>query len=220
MSSFLKSPAFQAFLARLLAGYMRGVLRLQFGLKVVGREHLLTLAQDEPVIAAFWHETLPFMPVLWREARKAGMKRPAVVLASRHRDGQLIGNIARAFGVGLVSGSSSNGGAAGLHELVRLVNSGTNVALTPDGPRGPARRAAAGVAALAGLTGAVVLPCAAATSRFITLKKSWDGMRIPLPFGRVVLVCGTPLHVERETWRAALPLIEAALNDARERAAP
>lgn len=220
MSSFLKSITFQAFLVRLLAGYMRVVLRLQFGLKIVGPENLSVLAQDRPVIAAFWHETLPAMPVLWREACKAGTKRPAVVLASRHRDGQLIGNIARAFGVGLVSGSSSSGGAAGLHELVRLVNGGTNVALTPDGPRGPARRAAAGVAALAGLTGAVVLPCAAATSRFITLKKSWDGMRIPLPFGRVVLVCGAPLRVPRENWRAALPFIEAALDDASAQAAP
>ncbi|MDE1896932.1 MAG: DUF374 domain-containing protein [Rhodospirillales bacterium] len=220
MSSFLKSPAFQAFLARLLAGYLRWVLRLQFGLRVVGRDNLAILAEDKPVITAFWHETLPAMPVFWREAHKAGMKRPAVVLASRHRDGQLIGNIAREFGVGLVSGSSSKGGAAGLHELVRLMNSGTNVGLTPDGPRGPARRAAAGVAALAGLTGAAVLPCAAATSRFITLKKSWDNMRIPLPFGRVVLVCGAPLLVPREDWRAALPMIEAALDDARARAVP
>ncbi|MDE2319022.1 MAG: DUF374 domain-containing protein [Rhodospirillales bacterium] len=199
---------------------MRWVLRLQFGLRVVGRENLTVLAENKPVIAAFWHETLPTMPVLWREANKAGTKRPAVVLASRHRDGQLIGNIARAFGVGLVSGSSSNGGAAGMHELVRLLNSGTNVALTPDGPRGPARQAAAGVAALAGLTGAVVLPCSAATSRFIILRKSWDSMRIPLPFGRVVLVCGAPLHVKRENWRAALPMIEAALNDARAQAVP
>lgn len=220
MSSLLKSNTAQALLARILAGYIRGVLRLQFGLKVLGGENLAVLAQDKPVIAAFWHETLPTIPVLWREAGKAGIKRPAVVLASRHRDGQLIGNISREFGVGVVSASSSNGGAAGMHELVRLINSGTNVALTPDGPRGPARQAAAGVAALAGLTGAEIMPCAAATSRFITLKNSWDGMRIPLPFGRLVLVCGAPIHVPREGWRDALPQIEAALNDASTRAVP
>ncbi|MBU6418427.1 MAG: lysophospholipid acyltransferase family protein [Proteobacteria bacterium] len=221
MKSVLKSKPAQAALARLLAWYIRAVLRLQFGLRVMGREHLSALAADnKPVIAAFWHEMLPTMPGLWREARKAGIQRPAVVFASRHRDGQLIGNIMRAFGLGLVSGSSSNGGAAGLHELVRLINSGSNVVLTPDGPRGPARCAAPGVAALAGLSGAVVLPCGAATSRFIALKNSWDGMRIPLPFGRLVLVCGAPIHVPRESWRAALPEIEAALNDASRRAVP
>ena len=218
MKSLLKSTVVQVSLARLLAWYVRGVLRLQFGCRIVGRENLVVLSQDRPVIAAFWHETLPTIPALWREAQKAGMKRPAAVLASRHRDGQLIGEVARAFGVGVVSGSSSNGGAAGLQELVRLINGGTNVGITPDGPRGPARRAAAGVAALAGLTGAEVLPCAAATSRFITLRKSWDGMRIPLPFGRLVLACGAPIHVPQQNWRLALPEIEAALRDAMEQA--
>lgn len=206
-------------LARLLAWYIHAALRLQFGIRVEGRENLRFALGEKALIAAFWHETLPTMPALWRVARKAGMTRPAVVLASRHRDGQLIGNIMRNFGLGLVSGSSSNGGAAGMQELVRTIKSGTNVVITPDGPRGPARRAAAGVAALAGLTGASILPCSARTSRCITLN-SWDSMRIPLPFGRLVVVCGAPVTVERENWRAALPRIEAALNDALARAVP
>jgi lysophospholipid acyltransferase (LPLAT)-like uncharacterized protein len=220
VSSILKSKPAQVVLARLLACYLCVTLRLQFGIRIEGREHLAGLAESQAVIAAFWHEMLPTMPVLWREARNAGMKRPAVGLASRHRDGQLIGNIIRALGMGLVSGSSSNGGVAGMQELVRMLKGGTSVIITPDGPRGPARHAAAGVAALAGLTGARIIPCAAATSRFLTLRKSWDHMRIPLPFGRLVLVCGAPLNVAREDWRAALPQIEAALNDALVRAAP
>jgi lysophospholipid acyltransferase (LPLAT)-like uncharacterized protein len=210
----------QAFLARLLAWYIRAALRLQFGFRIEGRENLHLFSGEAPMIAAFWHETLPTMPVLWREARKAGMTRSAVVLASRHRDGQLMGNIMRALGVGLVSGSSSKGGVAGMQELVRTIKGGSHVGLTPDGPRGPARRAAAGVAALAGITGAVIIPCGAATSRFITLKNSWDGMRIPLPFGRLVLACGAPVTVPREDWRAALPEIEAALDAAQARAVP
>ncbi len=220
VSSILKSKPVRTVIAWLLAWYARAALRLQFEFSIVGQENLAVLSQDQPVIVAFWHETLPTMPVLWREARKAGMKRPAVVLASRHRDGQLVGMIVQSLGVGLVSGSSSNGGASGLQELVRLINSGTNVAITPDGPRGPARRAAPGVAALAGLTGAVIIPCGAATTRFITLEKSWDGMRIPLPFGRLVLACGAPLHISRENWRAELPEVEAALNAIQARAQP
>lgn len=216
----MRSAPAQAFLARILAWYIRAALRLQFGFRIEGAENLRLLAGDAPMVAAFWHETLPTMPVLWREARKAGMTRPAVVLASRHRDGQLIGNIMRALGMGLVSGSSSTGGVAGMQELVRVINGGTHVAITPDGPRGPARHAAAGAAALAGLTGAKILPCGAATSRFIKLKNSWDGMRIPLPFGRLVLVCGVPVAVPREEWRAALPVIEAALDAAQRRAVP
>ncbi|GAN80735.1 hypothetical protein Aam_055_115 [Acidocella aminolytica 101 = DSM 11237] len=215
-----KSAPVRAVLARLLAWYIHAVLRLQLGFRIEGAENMRLLAGEQPMITAFWHETLPTMPVLWREVHKAGMMRPAVALASRHRDGQLIGNIMRALGMGLVSGSSSKGGVAGMQELVRSIKGGAHVAITPDGPRGPARRAAAGVAALAGITGVKILPCAAATSRFITLHKSWDQMRIPLPFGRLVLVCGAPVEVSREDWRAALPAIEAALNAAQERAVP
>ncbi len=220
MSAFLKSGPVQVLLAWLLAWYIRAVLRLQFGLRIEGREHIRLLVDGEPMIAAFWHETLPASPLLWREARKAGMTRPAVVLASRHKDGQLIGHIMCNLGMGLVSGSSSKGGVAGMQELVRAINAGSNVAITPDGPRGPARHAAAGVAALAGITGTKIMPCGVTASFSIKLKNSWDGMRIPLPFGRLVLICGEPLEVPREDWRAALPRIEAALNEAQARAAP
>lgn len=220
MSGFLKSEPVRACLARLLALYIQVALRLQFGCRIEGEAHMRALTGTAPMIAAFWHETLPTMPALWREVRRAGLTRPAAVLASRHRDGQLIGNIMRALGLGLVSGSSSKGGAASLHQLVRLIQSGSHIVITPDGPRGPARVPAPGVAALAGMTGALILPCGAATTRFITLRKSWDGMRIPLPFGRLVLVCGAPLAVPRDAWREALPAIAAALNDAQARAKP
>jgi lysophospholipid acyltransferase (LPLAT)-like uncharacterized protein len=67
------------------------------------------------------------------------------------------------------------------------------------------------VAQLAAMTGAVVLPCGAWTTRAVTLN-SWDRMRIPLPFGRGRLVCGTPISVSREAWAETLPEITIALN--------
>lgn len=163
---------------------------------------------------AFWHETLPAMPVFWLRAKSA---KPALVLASRHRDGQLIGLGVRRFGIGLAAGSSSRGGAAGLRALAAALRNGADVGLTPDGPRGPRRRAAAGVAMLAALSGAPVLPCAAAT-RFAVPFKSWDRMRFPLPFGRGRLVCLPFIRVPRQGWESALPVIEAALTEAATRA--
>lgn len=216
--SILKSPPVRAALGRLLLGYIRLVLRLQVSFRIEGLENLRLMAGDRPLVVAFWHETLPTMPVLWREARKLGMSRPAVALVSRHRDGQMVGNIIQRLGIGLVSGSSSQGGAAGLQELVKKLQSGVNIGITPDGPRGPARCAAAGIAALAGLSGASVLPCGVATTRFKTITKSWDKMRVPLPFGRMVLVCGAPIVVSRDAWREALPVIQDALNEVQQQA--
>ena len=91
------------------------------------------------------------------------------------------------------------------------------MAITPDGPRGPRRRAAAGVAQVAELSGIAVLPCAAQTTRRIRLA-TWDGMVLPLPFGRGAIVCGPPISVPPHGWQSALPVIEAALSEAAEAA--
>ena len=91
-------------------------------------------------------------------------------------------------------------------------------ALTPDGPRGPRRVCAPGVAQLAAMSGRKVLPCGAMTSNAKTLG-SWDRMRLPLPFGRGVLVCGELIDVPREDWQNGVAAVTAALNATMDRAA-
>lgn len=173
-----------------------------------------------PVILAFWHERLPLAALGWRLAAArlsdSGGRR-AQVLISRHRDGRLIADIVRPIGIDVVHASSSKGGATGLRTMLRILAGGGVAVITPDGPRGPARQAALGVAQLAAVSGVPVLPCAVATTR-MKLARSWDRMRIPLPFSRGYAVVGAPVPVAREAAEAALPLITAALNDACARA--
>jgi lysophospholipid acyltransferase (LPLAT)-like uncharacterized protein len=183
-----------------------------------GAEHVAPQIAGAPAIAAFWHERLPLMPALWRLVREGGAGTPTFVLVSRHSDGRFIGALMRRFGVGVVNGSSARngrdrGGAAGLRRMLDCLREGGNVVLTPDGPRGPRRRAAAGVAQLAALSGVAVLPCSAQTSARVVLG-SWDRMVLPLPFGHGVLVCLPPIPVAREAAEATLPLIADALNEA------
>jgi len=221
----IRHPRTQALLAWLLGLYLLTVYRTTRW-TLLGTEHLLaTMASPAEgarpaAILAFWHEQLPLMALAWRLARRAdpalrGM--PMHVLVSRHRDGRLIGDIIGRFDVALVYASSSRGGAAGLRSLLRLLGSGESVAITPDGPRGPRRQAAPGVAQLAALSGCPVLACAASTSRARRLG-SWDRMLLPLPFGRGVVVVQPPLVVARDGAAVALPRIEAALTAACDRA--
>nr|WP_281376870.1 lysophospholipid acyltransferase family protein [Acidocella aromatica] len=184
--------------------------------RVVGDEHLQA-SLNSPVIAALWHETLATGPAMWQIARKRGLRRSVVVLSSMHRDGKLIGNVMRYLGMELVSGSSSRGGAEAVEALTQALADGKHVAITPDGPRGPRRVAAPGVARLAALTGAPVLPFGVWTSRAITMN-TWDKMRFPLPFGRGVLAVGAPMHVTGP-WEEALPCIQAAMVEIQDKAA-
>jgi lysophospholipid acyltransferase (LPLAT)-like uncharacterized protein len=213
---FLQSHWVQAVAARGLSAYVNLVARTTRW-RIEGTDEMAALVAGPPVIVVFWHETLPSMPVFWRRARAMGLTRPAFVLASGHRDGRLIGRAVEYMGISVVAGSSSRGGAAGLRGLVAALKGGGLVGLTPDGPRGPRRVAAPGVAQLAALTGAPVLPCAARIGPAKTLA-SWDGMRIPLPFGRGRLVCGPMISVPRDGWEAGLKVIETGLNEAMRRA--
>lgn len=219
-----RHPATQATLAWLLGLYLACVFRTTRW-TLLGEEHLRAALQPEggrcrPVIAAFWHERLPMMPELWLQARRRVPEMGPMrghVLVSRHRDGRFIGNIVRRFRLEMVHASSSRGGAAGLRALLRVLRRGDVVVITPDGPRGPRRRAAPGVAQLAAASGLPVLPCAAWSGRQRILG-SWDRMRLPLPFARGVLVFGPPIAVGRGEAEAALPAIEAALTAACEAA--
>lgn len=175
------------------------------------------LRAGTPCIIAFWHECLPSMPILWREAARDPTLPRGHILASRHRDGQLIGRAMRRFGIETISGSTSRGGAASLRQLLKLLAAGHPIGLTPDGPRGPRRHAAPGVAQLAAYSGAPVF-CVAAITRAGVTTRGWDRMRIPLPFSQGALVAMPPLTIARHEWQTGLATIETALNIALDRA--
>jgi lysophospholipid acyltransferase (LPLAT)-like uncharacterized protein len=214
----LGSPRGQSAMAGLLGSYLRfalGTTRWTLD----GEAHVAPYLAGRPVIAAFWHERLPLMPKLC-QMEAARLPRGAFrmhVLVSQSRDGRFIGAVLRHFGVDVVLGSSSKGGAAGMRALLGLLADGAQVAVTPDGPRGPRRVAAVGTAQIAAASGLPVLPCSAQISRRRVMR-SWDRMVIPLPFARGVIVCGEPIAVAPEAWEEALPRIQAALNAAADRA--
>jgi hypothetical protein len=218
MKSLLRSQLVQRCLARLLGCYLwLSLVTTRWTLH--GAEHFAPHGAGASAVFGFWHENLPLMPAFAMLARRSPDYRhaPIYTLVSQHRDGRSIGAIVRRFGIEPVFGSSTRGGGMGLLQLVHLLRAGAMIGITPDGPRGPRRQAAPGIAQLAALAGVPVLPCAASTSRRIVLK-TWDRMPMPLPFGRGVVVCGPAIMVPRDGWRDAVPAIAAAMDLASVRA--
>ena len=146
------------------------------------------MAANPGIIVVFWHERLFAMPWLWPS------RRPLCALQSTHADGRMMAACMRRFGVGTIWGSSSRSALSGLRGMLRALEDGRSVAITPDGPRGPARIAARGALALAQLSGRPILPLSwSASSCWRT--GGWDRMMIPKPFSRGRLLIGTPIHV-------------------------
>jgi lysophospholipid acyltransferase (LPLAT)-like uncharacterized protein len=160
-------------------------------LEVRGAESLRRFRREgQPVIFAFWHSGI--LPLAFLHRREG-----VVVLVSRHADGEYIVRVLARMGFETSRGSSTRGGAEGLRGLVRQVRDGRDAAITPDGPKGPARVFKPGVLVLARLTGAPVIPIRMRAHRAWRLN-SWDGFLIPKPFGRLEVAYGEPCFVSRD----------------------
>ncbi len=143
-------------------------------------------AGGRAVVHAFWHGHILPLEYVHRGRR-------VFVLSSWHRDGEMSARLMTGLGYGVERGSTSRGSVRGLLKMIARARSGYDLAITPDGPRGPARRAQTGILYLAAKSGGVIIPAAVAVDRYRRLS-SWDGFLIPLPFSRVVVVHGEPFE--------------------------
>lgn len=148
-------------------------------------------AAGQGAVLALWHGQL--FPLTWA-VRRRGIQ----VVVSEHRDGEVIARILERLGYGLIRGSSTRGGARALAEMVRALKDGHTVAITPDGPKGPARRFTPGAAVAAQRSATPVIALYAHASRAWHLR-SWDRFMIPKPFARVRVHFGEPTFVRGAT---------------------
>ena len=144
-------------------------------------------ARGVPILFALWHGRM-FLSI--QVHRKQGI----VTMASRSKDGEIIARWLERNGYVVARGSTSRGGGTAFKEMVRAVRAGRAAALTVDGPRGPARVVQPGLAELARMTGAWILPISFSSARPRFLR-SWDRYLVPLPFSRNVVAYGEPFRV-------------------------
>jgi len=155
--------------------------------------------QTGPFIFCIWHNRLPFCLLLYRHyVRKKGLPHQMAAIVSASKDGGVVARVLEHFGVQPVRGSSSRRGPQALLELTTWAERGYDLAITPDGPRGPQYIVQPGAVALAQVTGLPLVAASYHLSWKIRLK-SWDRFQVPLPFGRVVIKMCEPLFVPRET---------------------
>ena len=198
------------FLTIIFASLFHAVMKLVCSsnrLTTSGRDTYDTYAEQGGNIYAFWHNRLFYLAYFYlRESRG----RRLTMLVSLSRDGDYGAAVVRRLGQDVVRGSSSRGGAQAVRQLAKKIAGGGDIALTPDGPRGPAFTVNEGVIKLAQITGARIIPVSFDATRKRHLK-SWDRFLLLRPFGRVHVAIGEPLVIprritprDREHWRKQL----------------
>lgn len=173
-----------------LAGTLRWEIRDGAGFMPEGNR--------DRVIFATWHNRLALsLPVYQRLTRLHPPGRRFAGLVSASRDGGLLARTLELFGAEAVRGSSSRRGAQALRELISAARRDCDIAVTPDGPRGPKYRAQEGAILAAQVTGLPIVPVGINLGWRWALG-SWDAFQIPLPFSRCEVRVGERLVVPRE----------------------
>ncbi len=182
----------------------RGTLRIS----IVGEEHRRAIREKgRKPLHAIWHQRMVGGILAHRGEGY-------VTMASRSRDGEIIATFLKHWGFVAARGSSTRGGDVGSIEFLEALKAAPGGALTPDGPRGPARRCKRGIAVLAEQGHALVLPSSSSSTRPRFLN-SWDRFLLPLPFSRCVVVFGPAVERgEGEGEEAFLARVDAAIDAA------
>ncbi len=155
-----------------------------------------------PAIYCIWHNRLALcMPAYFSYVKKHNRTPGMAAMVSASRDGGFLTGILECFNVQPVRGSSSRRGPQALLELTTWAGRGYDLAITPDGPRGPLYVVQDGVMSLAQLTGFPIVPVSYHANWKIRLK-SWDRFQIPLPFSRCEMIYEKPIRVPREATDA------------------
>ncbi|HEY3798697.1 MAG TPA: lysophospholipid acyltransferase family protein [Caulobacteraceae bacterium] len=222
MKRVIRTPWVQSTIAWFASLYLR-VTIATIRWRIEGRAAFDAAVSDpEGFVACFWHSRIGLAVV----CRRLLNGKPVRVLISRSPDGEFITKTIGWLGVTAIRGTAAltdkrrvRSGARTFRGALRFLEEGGVVAITPDGPRGPAEVMPAGPALLARLGKAKALSVGLAVSPAITLG-TWDRTKIPLPFSRGALVfdgpallaCGEDddaLEAARAAWQAGLDAAQA-----------
>jgi lysophospholipid acyltransferase (LPLAT)-like uncharacterized protein len=201
-------------LARLVGRAMGLYVRLVAATSRIGGE----ITQDACVLA-FWHE---YNLVAAAAAHRARPSHHHVSFSTQTFRGEVMTAMLRSLDAGSVPlpAEGDRAEAARLsRDMARLGREGSSLAVSPDGPVGPYRRAKPGALIVARESGLPLQPWAVSARPAIRLRGRWDRHVVPLPFGRLWVAAAPPLRVgERERLRPLLATLQAGLDAAADRA--
>lgn len=153
-------------------------------MKISPENRELIRRQTQSLIVVFWHNRLFISADLRRRFRPFGKMNG---LVSPSKDGAWLAAFFKFMGIGAVRGSTSRRGGQAMLEIYRKLSRGEDIAITPDGPRGPRYKFNPGAALVAQKTHSPIVLIESRYHWAIRLK-SWDGFILPLPFSKVEII--------------------------------
>ena len=211
LKNFLKSPIVEKIVGVLAYGYLKFVgLTTRWQVSGV-KEAYKMLEEHGSMIVVGWHGRTLEMPYFWDKSR------PLNALVSPHRDGRIIVNILKKFGIGHVSGSTNKQSTEAAFELMSNLKAGNSIAIIPDGPLGPSMQMSLSPLFYAQKSGKPIIGITYSIAGSFIVTKSWDNMLVPLPFHKGMYAITEPFFVPEDATREQLEeyrkKLEGILNE-------
>ena len=179
----------KAFLLSLLGRWIFQLLFFLNKVSITGEENLLKLIKSgKPIMLCVWHGRLLFPS--WYIRHHTTLH----IISSRHADSELLAHILRRWGYGLIRGSTNKGGMSVIREMTKIFSNGGMIAVTNDGPKGPARIAKSGSIGLAIKNNVKIITVTGSATKYWQVK-SWDRFMLPKPFGKIQIVVSAPIEI-------------------------
>ncbi len=182
----------KAFLLSLLGRWVFQLLFFLNKVSVTGEENLLKLIKSgNPIMLCLWHGRLLFPS--WYIRHHTTLH----IISSRHADSEILAHILRKWGYGLIRGSTKKGGISVIREMTKIFSNGGMIAVTNDGPKGPARIAKSGSIGLAIKNNVKIITVTGSATKYWQVK-SWDRFMLPKPFGKIQIVVSAPMKITEQ----------------------
>lgn len=173
--------------------------------------HHPKIDEKEPFVVAFWHGELLMQPFNYKKLKPLGK---VSAMISQHKDGEAITRTVEYLGIHSIRGSSSKGAAKVLIGAIKEIKAKNDVAITPDGPRGPRFSVADGIVAISKKTNAKILIFNCKATKYWQFK-SWDKFVVPKPFGKLEFFIQEPIDISKmENEKAKEYIKEKMLENA------
>jgi lysophospholipid acyltransferase (LPLAT)-like uncharacterized protein len=137
-----------------------------------------------------WHNKLFLGPHLLPRNRVIN------ALQSSHSDGMITSVAFKYLGMNVILGSSKKGGMQAFRKMMKRLQLGESIAITPDGPKGPKEQVKEGIIKLAQISNTPIIPLVWATEKFKTIN-SWDDFVLPYPFSKGIYCYGKPINIKK-----------------------
>jgi lysophospholipid acyltransferase (LPLAT)-like uncharacterized protein len=174
-------------------------------IKWEGKENLEEAQKtSNKVLFCFWHSRLLGLCYTHRYWNIG-------IMVSKSFDGEWIARIVTHLGYRVFRGSASNAGAAALITMLRDKNQG-HLALTVDGPHGPAEKVKPGALTLAARGRLPIVPISYVPAKAWRLH-SWDRFILPKPFTTITVRYGKQIPVSQELDKNEIQLLTIAVEE-------